>query len=44
MSNHELLHLLLSVGNQLNATRAIGKVKVLEEYDRESYVVDGYAV
>lgn len=44
MSNHELLHLLLSVGNQLNATRAISKVKVLEEYDRESYVVDGYAV
>jgi hypothetical protein len=44
MSNHHLSHLLLVIGNQLNATRAIGKVKVLEEYDRESDVVDGDAV
>jgi hypothetical protein len=44
MTNHEFFQLNLSVGNQLNTARAIGKVKVFEEYDRESYVVDGDSV
>jgi hypothetical protein len=44
MSNHHLSHLLLVIGNQLITARAISKVKVLEEYDRESDVVDGDAV
>jgi hypothetical protein len=44
MSSHELFHLLLVIGNQLNATRAISEIEILEEYDRESYVVDGDGV
>jgi hypothetical protein len=40
MSNHHLSHLLLVIGNQLITARAISEVEILEEYDREDYVVD----
>jgi hypothetical protein len=44
MTNHLILQLILSVTNQLNATGAISEIEVTEEFDRESYVVDGDGV